>query len=158
MIRRFAPWFGVFLLAAVGIYFIAFGIDPLTDPGIVISMGGMVLAAVLLLVGGSRESVRIGPQTIAWNVLVGVAYVVLAVVVAASFFDSALLEGETIAWIMAGAAVVGGGSLAWFGVQIARDSRHVNLDAEPSNARVVGVVLFAVVSFLVGVAVWSVVL
>lgn len=121
-------------------------------------MGGMVLAAVLLLVGGSRESVRIGPQTIAWNALVGMAYVVLAVVIAASFFDSTLLEGETIAWIMAGAAVIGGGSLAWFGVQIARDSRHVDLNTEPSNTRVVGVVLFAVASFLVGVAVWSVVL
>lgn len=158
MIKRFAPWFGVFLLAGVGIYFSVFGVEPVTNPGIVASMGGMVLAAVLLLVGGTHESIRIGTRTIAWNVLVGVAYVVFAVAVAASFFAPALLEGEPIAWVMAGAVVLGGGSLAWFGVQIARDSRHVNLDAEPSNARLVGVALLMVGSIVAGMALWSFVL
>lgn len=158
MIKRFALWFGILLLLVVGIYAVAFGIEAFTDPATAVSMGGMILAGLLFIVGGLRESVRLNSRTVPWNVPVGGAYVVLAVSVVASFVDSALLEGETVALIMAGAAVLGGGSLAWFGIQTARDSRHVELDAEPSNARLVGVALLAVGSFLMGMAVWSFVL
>lgn len=158
MIKRFAPWLGVLLLAVIGIYIAAFGTAPFDSTVIVVSGGGMVLSASLLLVGGLRDSIRIGSRTIEWHVLVGVAYILLAVAVIISFFDASLLEGGVVAWVMAGAALLGGGSLVWFGVQIARDSRHVDLDAEPSNVRVVGVVLFAVASLLAGVALWSFVL
>lgn len=75
-----------------------------------------MLAALLFVVGGAREAVRLGSRTVSWNVLVGAAYVPLAIAIVASFFDATLLEDETIAWIMAGAAVLGSGSLAWFGV------------------------------------------
>ncbi|MEM4780585.1 MAG: hypothetical protein QXG03_03340 [Halalkalicoccus sp.] len=156
MIERLAPWFGVLLLAVVGIYIAAFGAEAITDPGVVASMGGLLVASLLFIVGGVRESVRLGSRTVPWNVPVGVAYGLMAAVFAASVLDTALFDGEPVAVIMAIAAALGGGSLAWFGVQIARDSRHVELDAEPSSARLVGTALLVVVAFLGGVAVWSV--
>ncbi|MDL5362206.1 hypothetical protein [Halalkalicoccus sp. NIPERK01] len=158
MIKRFAPWLGVLLLAVVGIYVVAFGAEAFTDPGIVASVGGMVLAAVLLLVGGMRESIHVGSRTIGWNVLVGAAYVLLAATFVLAVFDASSLDGGATAWVMAGAAVIGGGSLVWFGVQVACDGRHVDIDAEPSSARLVGIALAIVVSFLAGVVLWSVVL
>lgn len=127
MIRRFAPWLGVFILALVGIYLAVFGVDPLADPGIVVQIGGTVFAALSLIVGGLRESIRFGSRTVSWNVLVGVAYLLLAVGFVLPTLQPALTEGGTSAWIMVGVAVIGGGSLGWFGVQIARDSRHVAL-------------------------------
>lgn len=156
MIKRVAPWFGVFLLTLVAVYFVVFGVAPLAYPGIVVPMGGMVLAAILLIVGGLRESIRLGSRTVPWNALVGAAYVLLAVVVTFSMLQSTLTDGEMPAWIIAGVAVVNGGALAWFGVQTARDSRHVDLTGEPSNARLVGIALLMVLSITTGAVLWSV--
>jgi hypothetical protein len=121
-------------------------------------MGGMVIAALLLIVGGLRESIQLGSRTIRWNALIGGAYLLLAVGFVLPTLQPALTGGGTSAWIMFGVAVIGGGSLVWLGVQTARDTRHVDLNAEPSNTRLVGVALLAVGSFFAGIAVWSFVL
>ncbi|MFC6905959.1 hypothetical protein [Halalkalicoccus tibetensis] len=155
--KRSVPYLGAFMLLIVGLYFLAFP-DALTDPTTLVSMGSIAIAATLLIAGALRDSFRIGSREFDWNVPVGIAFVLLGVSVGGSMVRTALAASGAMGWVLGVGAIVGFGSLVWFGVQIARDTRHVDLGAEPSNARAVGVVLFAVVSFLAGVAVWSVVL
>lgn len=155
--KRISPYLGAFMFLVVGLYFLAFP-GSLAEPSIVLQMGVMVIAGALLIVGALRDTVGIGSRTFDWNVLVGAAFVLLGVSVGGSMIQSAFSEPGMIGWILGICAIVGFGSLIWFGVQTALDTRHVELDAEPSNARLVGVVLFAVVSFLGGMAMWSFVL
>ncbi len=48
------------------------------------------------------------------------------------------------------AAIIGGISLGWFGVQTARETRHVDLEATPSRRRLVGVFALAIGSIGIG--------
>lgn len=127
MFKRLAPWFGVFLLAFVGGLLAVFGLDSLSDPANLVPMAGAVLAALLLILAGPRESVQLGSRTVPWNALVGAAYILLAVVFTVSSIRPTTIDGGAIAWIDTAASVAMGGLLVWFGVQIARNSRHVNL-------------------------------
>ncbi|WP_122088038.1 hypothetical protein [Halalkalicoccus subterraneus] len=155
--KRSLPYVGTFMFLLIGLYFLAFP-EALTDPTTLVSMGPITIAATLLIVGALRDSVQVGSRKFDWNVLVGVAFVLLGVSVGGSMVQSAFYESGVMRWILGICAIFGCGSLVWIGLQTAVDGRHVDLDTEPSNARVAGVVLFAVVSFLAGVAIWSIVL
>ena len=155
--ERILPYIGAFMFLLAGIFFFAFP-GSITDPSTLVSMGTLTIAATLLIVGAFRDSVGFGSRTLDWNVLVGAAFVLLGVSVGGSMIRSAFSEPGAVGWILGICGIGGFGSLIWFGVQTATDGRHVELDAEPSNARLVGVVLLVVVSFLGGMAMWSIVL
>ncbi|NUC74309.1 hypothetical protein HTZ84_18740 [Haloterrigena sp. SYSU A558-1] len=157
MIRRFAPWFGTGLLVVTGGYLAAFGRDAVADPMTAVLLAGLVVAAVLSIVGGVREAVALGPVTLPWNVLVGTADVLAALVVAVSTVRSLWDGGATTAQFADAALLVGCSSIAWFGVQTARDSRHVDLEASPSRTRLVATAALAVASMVGGVLVVTVV-
>ena len=148
MIRRVAPWFGTGLLVLVGGYLAAFGRDAVADPVTAALLSGLVVAAVLSIGGGVRQSVALGPVTLPWNVLVGGADVLLAVVVAASSVRSLRTGDGTATLFVDAALLVGCASLAWLGLQIARDSRHVDLEASPSRRRLVAIAALAVASMV----------
>ncbi|WP_339105613.1 hypothetical protein [Haloterrigena salinisoli] len=150
MIRRFAPWFGIGALALVGGYLAAFGRDAVTDPVTAGLLAGLAVAGGLSIVGGVRESVALGPVTLPWNVLVGAADVLAALVVAVSSVRSLWTGGATTAQFADAALLVGCGSIAWVGIQIARDSRHVDLEASPSRTRLVAIAALAVASTVGG--------
>ncbi|WP_440770897.1 hypothetical protein [Natronorubrum sp. DTA28] len=149
MHRRLAPWFGGLLLALIAGFLAVFGRDAIADPGIAVLISGLVAAAMLSIVGGTVESITIGPRTLRWNVLLGAADVVLAAVVILSGLR-ALGTGGTDAGLFAVAASLGGLSLAWFGLQTARDSRHVDLEPAPSRARVVAIAGLAIAALVGG--------
>ncbi|SER28640.1 hypothetical protein [Natrinema salaciae] len=150
MKRRIAPLLGVVMLGLVGVYLAAFGRQALTGPLAGALLVGFVLSAVLQLAGGLVDSVAIGGRTVPWNVLVGIGEVALAVVVTLSAVRPAVVTGDEGSWFFAAAMLAGGTSLAWFGVQTARDSRHVDLEASPSNRRLVGIALLVAVSCGIG--------
>lgn len=114
--KRGLPYHGAFMLLLVGLYFLAFP-DALTDPTTLVSMGSIAIAAMLLIVGALRETVRVGSREFDWNVPVGVAFVLLGVSVGGSMVRSAFYEPGAIGWILGTCAIAGGGSLVWFGVQ-----------------------------------------
>ncbi|WP_440763438.1 hypothetical protein [Natronorubrum sp. DTA7] len=149
MYRRLAPWFGSLLLTLIAGFLAVFGRDAIADPVIAVLLSGLVAAAVLSIVGGTVESITVGPRTLPWNVLLGTADVVLAVVVILSSVR-ALGTGGTDAGLFAVAASIGGLSLAWFGLQTARNSRHVDLEPAPSRARVVGLAGLAIAALVGG--------
>lgn len=156
MHRRLAPWFGSLLLALVAGFLAGFGRDAIADPVIAVLISGLVAAAMLSIVGGTVESITIGPRTLRWNVLLGVADVVLAVVVILSGLR-AFGTGGTDAGLFAVAASIGGLSLAWFGLQTARNSRHIELEPAPSRGRVVGIAALVVASVVGGLLIATVV-
>lgn len=150
MKRRFASLLGIVMLGLTGASLAVFGSRVVTGPLAVAVLGGFVLSATLLLVGGLVDSVTIGGRVVSWNALVGIGDVVLATVVSLSAVRSALVTGDTGSWVFAAAMVASGSSLAWLGVQTARDSPHVDLEATPSKRRLVAVVSLAAISFAVG--------
>ncbi|MDF9744995.1 hypothetical protein [Natrinema salsiterrestre] len=150
MKRRLASLLGIVMLGLAGAYLAVFGLTVLTGPLAVVALGGFVLSAILMVVGGLVDSVTLGSRSVPWNALVGTADVVLAAVVTLSAVRSALVAGDGGSWLFAAAMAVGGTSLAWFGVQTARDSRHVDLEATPSSRRLVAITLLVAVSFGIG--------
>lgn len=150
MKRRFGTLLGIAMLALVGAYLAVFGRSVLTGPLAVVVLVGFVLSAALLVVGGLVDSVTIGGRSVPWNVLVGIGDIILAAVVTLSAVRSAVVTGDAGSWLFAAAMLVGGSSLAWFGVQTARDSRHVDLEGTPSSRRLVAIALLVAVSFGVG--------
>ncbi|SDK79552.1 hypothetical protein [Natronorubrum texcoconense] len=156
MHRRLALWFGSLLLALIAGFLAVFGRDAIADPGTAVLISGLVAAATLSIVGGTVESITIGPRTLRWNVLLGAADVVLAAVVILSGLR-AFGTGGTDAGLFAVAASIGGLSLAWFGLQIAREGRHIELEPTPSRGRVVGTAALVVASVVAGLLVTTVV-
>ncbi|WP_226480899.1 hypothetical protein [Natrinema amylolyticum] len=150
MKRRGASLLGVVMLGLVSTYLAVFGPSVLTGPLESAFLAGFVLSAILLIVGGLVDSIAVGKRRLEWNVLVGIGDVILAAVVALSAVRSVLVTDDTTSWLVAAAMVVGCTSLAWFGVQIARDSRHVDLEATPSSRRLVAIALLVAVSFGIG--------
>ncbi|WP_436346084.1 hypothetical protein [Natronorubrum sp. FCH18a] len=156
MHRRLAPWFGGFLLLLTAGFLAVFGRDAIAEPGTAVLAAGLVAAAILSIVGGTVESITVGPRTLPWTVLLGAADVVVALVVVLSSVRS-LGTGGTDARLFAVAAIIGGASLAWLGLQTARDSRHVDLEAEPSRERLVGIAALVLASVVGGILVATVV-
>lgn len=150
MKRRLASLLGIAMLGLAGAYLAVFGLTVLTGPLAVAVLGGFVLSAILLLVGGLVDSVTAGGRSVSWNVLVGIGDVVLATVVGLSAVRSALATGHTGSWLFAVGTVAGGSSLAWLGVQTARNSRHVDLETTPSSRRLVAILSLAAISFAIG--------
>lgn len=150
MKRRTALPLGIVMLGLGSAYLAAFGPQVLTGPFTGALLAGFVLSAVLMIVGGLVGSVPVGDRTVPWNAFVGVGDVLLAVVVTLSAIRSALAVGDTVSWAFAAAMLAGGTSIAWFGVQTARDSRHVDLEATPSSRRVVAIAALVAVSVAVG--------
>lgn len=150
MNQRIASLLGVVMVGLICAYLAVFGRTVATSPAIVTFLAGFALSAILLIVGGLVDSVTLGGRTVAWNVLVGTANVLLAAVVALSAVQSAVVTGDTRSWLFAAAIVVGATSLAWLGVQTARDSRHIDLEATPSSRRLVAIALLVAISFGIG--------
>lgn len=150
MKRRLASLLGIVMVGLTGAYLAVFGPSVLTGPLAVVVLGGFVLSAILLIVGGLVDSVTIGGRVVSWNALVGIGDVVLATVVGLSAVRSALGTGDAGSWLFAAAMVAGGSSLARLGVQIARNGRRVDLEATPSSRRLVAIVSVVAISFAIG--------
>lgn len=150
MKRQFAALLGIVMLGLAGAYLAAFGRSALTGPIAVVFLAGFALSAALLVVGGLVDSVTIGGRSVPWNVLVGIGDATLAAVVTLSAVRSAVVTGDAASWFFAAAMCIGGTSLAWFGVQTARNSRHVDLESTPAGRRLVAIALLVAVSFGVG--------
>lgn len=150
MKRRTALPLGIVMLGLVGAYLAAFGPRVLPGPLAYALVAGFALSAVLMIVGGRVDSIAVGGRTLRWNVFVGVGDLLLAAVVTLSSLRSALVVGDAASWAVAAAMLVGGSSMAWFGVQTARDGRHVDLRATPSSRRLVAIALLVALSFGVG--------
>ncbi|OLZ39499.1 hypothetical protein A6E15_00210 [Natrinema saccharevitans] len=146
MKRRTVLPLGIVMLGLGSAYLAAFGPHVLTDPLAGVLLTGFALSAVLMIVGGLVVSVPVGDRTIPWNVFVGIGDVLLAAVVTLSAIRSAIVVGDTASWVFAAAMLAGGSSIAWFGVQTVRDSRHVDLEATPSSRRLVAIALLVAVS------------
>ncbi|ELZ23238.1 hypothetical protein [Natrinema limicola] len=153
MKRRIALLLGVVMLGLVSAYLVAFGSSVRTGPLAVALLVGFVLSAILFVIGGFADSISVGDRTVPWNALVGVGDITLASVVTLSAVRSALVDGGTAAWLFAAAMLGGGPSLALIGVQTARDSHHVDLEATPSSRRLVAIVALVAISAGIGVAV-----
>ncbi|WP_435552358.1 hypothetical protein [Natrinema sp. CGMCC1.2065] len=150
MKRRMALPLGIVMLGLVSAYVAAFGPRVFTGPLAGALLAGFVLSAVLMIVGGLVDSASVGDRAVPWNAFVGVGDVLLAAVVTLSAVRSALVDGDTASWIFAAAMLAGGTSMAWFGVQTARDSRHVDLEATPSSRRLVAIAALVAVSVGIG--------
>ncbi|SDR39907.1 hypothetical protein [Natronobacterium texcoconense] len=146
MIRRSAPWFGVLLLVFTVALLVGFGRTVLVDPVTAALLVGFACAGLLSIVGGTRESVTIGSRTIPRNVFLGASSVVLAVGIAPSGIR-VIGTGGTAPVVAGAGLLVSSVSLAWLGVQTARDSRHVELEDTPSTKRIVTVAALVAVSF-----------
>ncbi|PCR91448.1 hypothetical protein [Natrinema ejinorense] len=151
MKRRIASLLGVGMLGMVSAYLAAFGSSVVTGPLAGAFLAGFALSAVLLLVGGLVDSITVVGRPVPWNVVVGIGDVLLAAVVTLSAIRSALVTDDAWSWLFAGGVAVGCTSLAWFGVQTARDSRHVDLEATTSSRRLVAIALLVAASFGIGV-------
>lgn len=150
MQRRLAPWFGALLLGLVGVFLAVFGQEALA-PTTAVTLVGFVAAGLLSIAGGILESVTIGSRTVPWNVLVGAADVTVALVVVLSGVQSFRTgDAGTDAILVAGGMIVGGASLAWLGLQTARDTRHVDLEGTPSRRRVAALAALAIGSVGIG--------
>lgn len=157
MIRRVAPVFGTLLLVLVAVFLAFFGGAVLADPVTLLLVSGLVCAAILEIVGGRVDAVSVGSATIPWHVLIGVSYVVIAGTLVLSFLRTALGPGTSVDWIVLVGVALGSTSLTWFGVQVARDSRHVDLDATPSTTRTIVVALLVVGSIAGGIVLTAIV-
>lgn len=151
MHQRFALWLGTGMLILAAVFLAGFGPGVLAEPAIGVSIAGFVVAALLAIVGGTVESIAIGSRTVPWNVLVGASNVVMALAAALSSVSTFATGGSgTTATLIAIGMVIGCASLAWGGLQTARDSRHVDLEASPSAPRLAGIAVLTVVSIGVG--------
>ncbi|ELY41513.1 hypothetical protein [Natronorubrum tibetense] len=155
MHRRLAPWFGTLVLALVAGFLAVSGHGAIADSVIAVLLSGLVAAAMLSIVGGTVESITIGPRTLRWNVLLGAADIIIAVVVLSGLRTFG--TGRTEGGLFAISAIIGGLSLAWFGLQIARESHHVDLEPAPSRERLLGIAALALASMAGGLLVATVV-
>ncbi|MFA9425904.1 hypothetical protein [Natronorubrum sp. A-ect3] len=149
MRRRFEPWFGGGLLVLTVGFLAVFGYDAFLDPITAASLLGVAVAAMLSIIGGTVDSITVGSRRLSWNVLLGIADIILALVLVLSSVHT-LQTGGIDALLFATAATIGAGSLVWMGLQTARDSRHVDLEAEPSRVRLVAIAALATGSIVVG--------
>ncbi|PGF16234.1 hypothetical protein CP556_08980 [Natrinema sp. CBA1119] len=133
------------------------GRDVLTDPVTATVVAGLVLASLLWITGSLTDSVSVGRLAVPWNVFVGAANVVLSVAVVLLTVRSAIATGTESAWLIAAAMLAGGTSLSWQGVQIAVDSRHVDLEEASSSGRLLAVALLVAGAFGVGLLAGTVV-
>ncbi|WP_408956868.1 hypothetical protein [Natrinema sp. 74] len=150
MKRRVASLLGIVMLGLSGAYLAVFGWSVLVGPLAGAFLVGFVLAAILMIVGGFVDSVTVGGRDVPWNVFVGIGDVVLAAVVTLSAVRSAVVTADTESRLFAAATLVGCTSLAWLGVQTARNSRHVDFEGTPSSRRLAGIALLVAVSFGIG--------
>ncbi|WP_212750777.1 hypothetical protein [Haloterrigena sp. H1] len=73
MKRRIAPLLGVVILGSVSAYLAAFGPSVRTGLLAIALFVGVVLSAVLFVVGGIVDSVSVGDRTVPWNALVAIS-------------------------------------------------------------------------------------
>ncbi|ELY44978.1 hypothetical protein [Natronorubrum sulfidifaciens] len=149
MRRRFEPWFGGGLLVLTAGFLAVFGHDAFSDPITAALLSGLAAAATLSIIGGTVDSIPVGSRRLSWNVFLGIADIILALVLVLSSVHT-LQTGGIDALLFATAATVGAGSLVWMGLQTARGSRYVDLEAEPSRARLVAITALAIGSMVVG--------
>ncbi|MFC6768757.1 hypothetical protein [Natrinema soli] len=157
MIRRLASVAGAVVLVFAGGFLAVVGRDVLIDPVTATVVAGLVLASLLWITGSLTDSVSLGRRTVPWNAFIGMANVVLSVAVVLLTVRSAVAIDDASSWLIAAAMLAGGTSLSWQGVQIAVDSRHVDLEATPSSGRVLAVVLLVAGAFGVGLLAGTVV-
>ncbi|QLG49546.1 hypothetical protein [Natrinema halophilum] len=157
MIRRLASVSGtVVLMFAVSLLAI-FGRYVIIDPATAMTIGALVLASLLSIIGSTSDSVAFGPLTVPWNVLVGTANIVISVTVVLSTIRAAVVTGDVASWLVAAAMLTVGVAVSWQGGQIARNSRHLDLDETPSSRRFVAGTLLLAGTFGFGVLAGTVV-
>ncbi|MFC6729511.1 hypothetical protein ACFQDG_12735, partial [Natronoarchaeum mannanilyticum] len=90
---------------------------------------------VLALLAGTVAELSVGPVTVTWRHLVGASYAIFALVMPAIYaptvFAGSAGGAELLLFV---AAIVGGVSLLFYGVDVARDGRHFEVDADVERA------------------------
>lgn len=122
MYPRFLQVTGVFLLAIPVVLTAAFGSVGLHSLATAVQMGSIVVAGLLLLAAGLRDSYALGGRTIRWNVLYGVGTAILGVGLAVGIGVDRPAGAEGT--LLAVAAVGGGLSLVFVGYDFARGGKH----------------------------------
>lgn len=100
-----------------------------------VAVPGMLAAGALALLAGTVAELSVGPVTVTWRHLVGASYAVFALVMPAIYAPRVLggtAGGEEI--LLFAVAIVGGLSLLFYGVDVARDGRHFEIDADVERA------------------------
>jgi len=100
-----------------------------------VAVPGMLVAGILMLLAGTIAELSIGPATVTWRHFVGASYAVFALVMPAIYAPTVFTGsagGEEL--ILFVAAIVGGCSLLFYGVDVAQDGRHFEVDADVERA------------------------
>ena len=121
MKRRWSRYIGLLVLALPQLLLVAFGPPVLAT----FTYFGMTVAGLLFVVAGFRKRIPLGSRTLRWYHLVGAADVLMALVLIGSSLHG--LDGSVEERVAVGAAVTGGLSLSWIGVDIARGGKHFDV-------------------------------
>jgi hypothetical protein len=128
-------WFlvlGLFLFGSQLFVHTAFGVPSSADLGTLVSIIATALAGVLFVFGGLGISVR----TLEWYQIVGGANILLGasfcLEIVVPVLNSTSASGSTVQPFMAVAAVCGGGSLMFIGLDWLRGGRHFDLSSLPT--------------------------
>lgn len=125
--RSWSPLLGVVLLVLVGALLLAFGVESVVgEPATAVQAGVLTLAGLCFLAAGFRlpEGVRWYHLAGAGDVLLGLSFLVRFVVVA---LDPGVPTAD-LAFTALG--TLGGLSLAYLGVDIARGGRSLTVDPD----------------------------
>ncbi|MFC7044534.1 hypothetical protein ACFQH6_03120 [Halobacteriaceae archaeon GCM10025711] len=118
-------YWGLFVLLLVAAFVAVFGLPALTA-GVVLPV--MVVAGVCFLVAGSVAELAVGPVAVTCRHLVGVGYALFALRLPASTAPPVVAGGATTADVaLFAVAVLGGLTLLFVGVDVARGGRHFQI-------------------------------
>ncbi|MEF8840961.1 MAG: hypothetical protein V5A62_04975 [Haloarculaceae archaeon] len=131
--QRWLPWFGGFLFVLSQLIVVLFGFEGLAEPRVALQYGVMTVAALLLLVAGSRERYAVAGVRVRWHQLTGASMVLLGLGLSASYVASLVGRGSDTAGAFVAVAAVGSLTLVWFGYQVAYATRHVRLEPDPRD-------------------------
>jgi len=109
-----------------------FGPAALTES---VAVPGMAVAGALALLAGTVAELSVGPVVVTWRHLIGASYAVFALAVPSIYAPSVLAGSAGGEELLLFVAAVGGGfSLLFYGVDVARDGRHFEIDADVERA------------------------
>lgn len=117
-------WFGGLLLLVPAVFAAVFGWRAALDQP---TMPLFAVAGVLVVLAGRVAAVELGGVSVSWRVVLGAAYLMIAVANALSFADTLTAASSTTSLVVAAGAVGGSLCIAFMGVDIARDGRHFEI-------------------------------
>ncbi|MDF9744994.1 hypothetical protein [Natrinema salsiterrestre] len=150
MTRWFSSLFGITMLGIGGLLLAVSARAGLPSPSVILIPPSLVVAGILKVVGGHRDSVTFGGRSVPWNVLVGLGDIVLGTVVIPAAIPD-IVSGNADSRFNALGMLAGGTFMIWHGVQVARDTHRVDLEDLQELPSGPVVALFAVLVGWIGI-------